>query len=295
MLNVDNIFYFHQTKMYHFLVMKHAIISASNISFTSLQKLTGPPLDAEVRSGNVRHIALTTKGWMLESHIDTVKFVSQMQWKFGIFGSVGEIGVYYGKFASVLATYTATEYGERFFVCDIFGNPKHMKMKTEEGRKDKFEQAMNQVGFSMYGQNEPKRVRVWDDSSLYLSKMSYKAMGLAAFRFFSIDGNHHEPYVLGDLVHVTCILREGGIIAMDDYGNSKWPGVAEAMTNYVIMYGSKIVVPLLILRSKMYMCTASWHNTYIKYIEQAGIAKKMHWCQRTKNVLGIRSTVYTNC
>ena len=154
---------------------------------------------------------------------------------------------------------------------------------------------MNGVRFSMYGQNEPKRVRVWDDSSLYLSKMSYKAMGLAAFRFFSIDGNHHEPYVLGDLVHVTCILREGGIIAMDDYINSKWPGVVQAMTNYMVMYGSKIVVPLLILYPNMYLCTASWHNTYIKYIEQAGIAKKMHWCQHTKNVLGINSTFYTSC
>ena len=76
---------------------------------------------------------------MREGHIDTVKFFSQMQWKFGIFGSVGEIGVYYGKFASVLATFTATDHGERFFICAIFGNPKHMKMKTEEGRKDKFE------------------------------------------------------------------------------------------------------------------------------------------------------------
>ena len=158
---------------------------------------------------------------MAEEHIDITMHLTRMHWHFKIYGSVGEIGVYYGKYASVLATFTATEYGERLFICDIFGNPIHMKLRTYLGRKDKFENAMNQVGFSMNHEDESKRIRVFDDSSIYLSKAVYKSMDLPAFRFYSIDGNHFVPYTLHDVEHVTCVLREGGIISIDDFTNKK--------------------------------------------------------------------------
>ena len=266
------------------------------LSFSS-QTLTGPvTLKTSSMMDNVRDIATKTKGWMRSQHIDTIKHLTQMQWSYGIYGSVGEIGVYYGKLASVLATFTATEYGERFFVCDIFKNPKHyMKVKTAIGRKDEFEKTMKSVGFSMYTNNEPKRIRVWDDSSIYLSKLLYKTMNLPSFRMYSIDGNHFEPFVLNDLKHVSCVLREGGIIAVDDYDTQSKPGIKSALRYFMKMYGSNVVVPLVIVRPKIYLCTASWHERYMTYIGKNGIDKAMRWCKRTREVLDIKSTLYQKC
>ena len=261
-----------------------------------MQTITGPQhLNASMRTSNVINVAMAAKGWMSKHHIKTVQHLTQMQWSYGIYGSVGEIGVYYGKFASVLATFTATEYGERFFICDIFRNPKHMKLKTAKGRKEEFEKTMNLVGFSMYTDDEPKRIRVWDDSSIYMSKMLYKAMKIPSFRLYSIDGNHFQPYVLHDLEHVTCALREGGIIAVDDYINNKTPGIKGALKHFMKMYGNNVIVPLVIIHNKMYLCTASWYQKYMEYIADKGIDKVMNWCKRTKLVLEVNSTIYKQC
>ena len=218
-----------------------------------------------------------------------------MQWHFKIFGSVGEIGVFYGKFASVLATFTATEHGERFFVCDIFGNPKHMKLKTFEGRKDMFENAMNQVGFSIYHGDEEKKVRVFDDSSAYLSKSVYKTMILPAFRFYSIDGNHFLPYALHDIVHVTCVLREGGIIAIDDINVRGLKGVKQAVFYYMKMYSADVIVPLIENYKKLYMCTPAWYDTYMKYIEEKRLYVTLNLCKVSKEVLDFNFTWYQDC
>ena len=230
-----------------------------------------------------RYKILFTEGWLNEVHIVITKELTTMQWSFGIYGSVGEIGVYFGKYSAVLASFMATDYGERIFICDIFGNQKHMNFKTEEGRKDIFEGVMNVVGFSMFSNKESKHIRVWDDSSLYLTKSLYVAMDLPAFRFFSIDGNHHEAFVLHDLTHVTCILREGGIIAVDDFLNLTWPGVKKAINLFFRMYGTDVIRPSVIQRPKLYFCSASWHSTFMKYIKEKKIDKLMGWCDVTSN------------
>ena len=263
----------------------------------SLQTLTGPmTLKTSSMMGSVRDVATKTKGWMGSAHIDTVRHFTEMQWSYGIYGSVGEIGVYYGKLASVLATFTATDYGERFFVCDIFINPKHyMKVRTAIGRKEEFEKTMKLVGFSMFTNDEPKRIRVWDDSSIYLSKLLYKTMNLPSFRMYSIDGNHFEPFVLNDLKHVSCVLREGGIIAVDDYDNAEKPGIKSALKYFMKMYGSNVIVPLVTVFPKIYLCTASWHDKYMTYIAENGIDKAMKWCKQTKVVLDIESTLFQPC
>ena len=257
------------------------------------QNLTGPSgLDPSLRIGNMRKVAAS--GWMKAEHIDLMMHLTKMQWHFKIYGSVGEIGVFYGKYASVLATFTATEYGERFFICDIFGNPLHMKLRTFLGRKDKFEKTMNEIGFSINHKDESKRIRVFDDSSIYLNKAVYKAMNLPAFRFYSIDGNHYEPYVLHDVEHVACVLRDGGIISIDDINNKNWKGVKQALDYFMKLYTAKVIVPF-IETFKLYMCTASWYDTYMKYIEDQRLDETLSLCKVTKEMLGVNFTLYQGC
>ena len=263
------------------------------------QNLTGPfSLDPSVRIGNLRKVANETSGWMDEENIDITMHLTKMQWHFRIYGSVGEIGVYYGKYASVLATFTATEHGEKFFICDIFGDPLHMKVIDAVGRKDKFEHTMNQVGFSMNHADKNKRIHVFHDSSIYMSKAVYKTMNLPAFRFYSIDGNHLQPFVLHDVEHVACVLRDGGIISIDDFTHSVWKGVNKALTYFMKLYGLNVIVPLIEtwkVTCKLYMCTTSWYDTYMRYIEEQGLDETLNLCKVTKEIREHNFTLYQVC
>lgn len=50
-----------------------------------------PPMPAETRA----RLLKTASGWMGEKNIDTVWYFTRAQREFGIYGSVGEIGVYH--------------------------------------------------------------------------------------------------------------------------------------------------------------------------------------------------------
>ena len=233
-----------------------------------LATITAPPMKSEAMNRTLRSAIDHMDGMVSTTYIDVVHFLTNMQWSFGIYGSVGEIGVYHGKYAAMLAYHMALDIGERMFVCDIFGKQEHMKLKTELAAVKHFESNMNKVGFSLYTDNEARRIRVFDDSSMYLSKLLYIQMGLPAFRFYSIDGSHHFPYVFNDLRHVACSLRKGGIISSDDILFKGWPEVQKAHAQFFTIFGNNTIKPLLYVRNKLHSCDASYYNQYMEYIEQ---------------------------
>jgi hypothetical protein len=56
-----------------------------------------------------------------------------------------------------------------------------------------------------------------------------------------IDGDHSEAGVQKDLWWVENITAPGGVVVMDDYGDSKWPGV-EAATRRYLADGGRLVL-----------------------------------------------------
>ena len=233
-----------------------------------LPTITSAPRKSEAMYRGLRSAIDSMDGMVSTSHVEVVQFLTNMQWSFGIYGSVGEIGVYHGKYAAMLAYNMALDLGERLFVCDIFGKEEHMKLKTELASIQRFEYNMNKVGFSIYTDNEAQRIRVFDDSSMYLSKLLYLRMGLPAFRFYSIDGSHHFPYVFNDLRHVACSLRKGGIISSDDILYKPWPEVLKAHVQFFTVFGNKTVKPLLYYSNKLYSCDVSYFSQYMEHIKE---------------------------
>lgn len=48
------------------------------------------------------------------------------------------------------------------------------------------------------------------------------------YRLILVDGCHDYEDVLFDLLHSWALLERGGVLAIDDYGISDWPGVKKA-------------------------------------------------------------------
>ena len=190
--------------------------------------------------------------------------ISRMQWSHGVYGSVGEIGVYMGKYSSILALNTNTAAGERFFAADIFN--KKTKMSTVQGNVNKFLQTMQLWGLSVYSNQSANRLHLWYDSSAFLNKAVFHSWNLPAFRLLSIDGGHVRPIVLKDFEIAACVLREGGIIAFDDALNFHQNGVRFGIQDFFRIHGARAFKPLVFYRSKLFVCTSAYFDLYFQYI-----------------------------
>lgn len=218
-------------------------------------------------------------GWMDLVHYDLVRDLTKMQRGYDIVGSVGEIGVYHGRHATVLALNTDTKAGEQFFICEIF-DKKELYLHNSGADRAIVFQNLEATGFTIDSEDPTKRLHIWADSSTYLTKEVFKTMGLPAFRFFSVDGSHFDAVVFHEIITVLCIIRDGGIISFDDAYSRQSPGVNKALRDFTKVFGDNLVWPLIYSANKMYATTKSYYSTYIAYIEEHLASRyKLKKCQ----------------
>jgi hypothetical protein len=101
-------------------------------------------------------------------------------------------------------------------------------------------------------------------NSMHLTAGNLSAHGLPSFRMFSVDGGHSLETTLHDMNLASCLLRDGGIMVLDDVSNPAWQGVGEAMFHFA--FANKRMVPLLLGYNKAYFTTASHVEQYRKFI-----------------------------
>ena len=158
--------------------------------------------------------------------------VTNMQWRSGVFGSVGEIGVYMGKYSAVLAHNVLPSAGERFFAADIF--QKKTKVSAELGRLQTYLSNMARWGFSPNASRDEHVLHLWTDSSIFFSKAVLLRWSVPAVRLLSVDGGHIRPVVINDFMRAACVMREGGVIVFDDAFNTAHPVCSRASRTSLI-------------------------------------------------------------
>ena len=213
------------------------------------------------------------------THGPLIAAITDMQWSAGVYGSVGEIGVYFGMFSSVLALNTDFDSGERFFAVDVFTHK--TKLSEFQGRYDKYVTAMRMWGLTPDGKPNPKKkLYIWHDSSVFISKTLFLTWNIPAVRLLSIDGCHAHPVVLSDFIKAICIMREGGILVFDDAIIPEWPGVTKAINDFYNLFNDDAPFkPLLICRNKLYICTSKFYRLYFKYVKDK-LAKKFQLTEK---------------
>ena len=188
-----------------------------------------------------------------------------MQWLNKVYGSVGEFGVFYGKFFALLAR-NSHRSNEKLFAADLFNKLEHLSEQTPNGASTghfhKFKEHLESVGINQ------KTVNIWMDSTLFLDTSILKQMGMDQFRLLSIDGAKRNFSVLSDLKLASCIMHDGGIVIINDVMHKDFPGVAKGLKLYFDMYGENVLSPLIFIGNKLFLVAGqSLRNAYYKYIE----------------------------
>jgi hypothetical protein len=69
-------------------------------------------------------------------------------------------------------------------------------------------------------------------NSMQLSAKNFTSRGFPSFRLISVDGGHTFEITLHDLMVASCLVRDGGLVVLDDFPNPTWIGVAEALMHF---------------------------------------------------------------
>ena len=139
----------------------------------------------------------------------------------GLAGDVLEIGVYHGLSAIGIAAIRGE--GHRFVAVDLFDEPQSQN-GPDYG-----------VGYRL--QFMANMRRFYDDLS-FLTTIAAPSATLrpadlgSGFSFCHIDGGHSSAEAYADLQLCSAITSPGGLIALDDYFNPSYPGVAEAAIRF---------------------------------------------------------------
>jgi hypothetical protein len=201
-------------------------------------------------------------GGMFLAAASITEVLMRMQAFLGLRGDVAEIGVLEGVYLRQL--YSFLNGNEVCYAVDPYIELPDLKEKV----KSDFE-----VSYGLKNQ-----VRFLYESSLDLSPEMLERKGSPGIRFFSIDGNHTEKYVLNDLIIAQRMLVNGGTIAIDDYFDRYSPGVSVGMTRFFIENNNDRLAILISGGNKVFLTNKEDHARYRLLIEKFTDIEKVKSC-----------------
>lgn len=202
--------------------------------------------DAEFQSEIVDNV----DGWLQRAASLRTMGILAYQERSEIDGPILEIGVYKGKYLSVLAR-SAQRTGDRVLGVDTFQFVDPQEVLDCLSRTPETADA---------------RVELWKCFSHECTAQATISKLGARPRFISIDGSHEKEDVFLDLVLAEQIVSSKGIVAVDDFINPVAFGVNEAVHMFFSI--PRKLVPVAYIDNKLFLSHRA-HAGYYRYsIEQ---------------------------
>lgn len=165
-------------------------------------------------------------------------------------GGILEVGVFRGKYFSVLAMATQST-GERLLGIDNFMfSPEeavHTALAANPGTAKCDYRILPRSSRDVSGEE-------------ILSTLGGPA------RFVSVDGSHEAEDVYQDLVLTSGILSPHGIVAIDDFLNPRALGVGEATHRFLEAH--RDLIPFALFGNKLFACRLPFRDRYHKSIHR---------------------------
>lgn len=227
---------------------RHLVLSRLRMLKRRFQNRTAPTGLPQSREGTLPEreaVAVSNRffGWLnVPASIVTLHMLKSLP-----FGPVVEIGVYRGKYLSILRS--AVGKNCRIVGYDIFNEAQAPQI--EEG----FSEAFGALG-------NLKLIQV-DSTRLTADRVLQDCGGKPVF--MSIDGSHEAGPVLSDMKLADAVLDGAGIVAMDDVLNPLAIGVNEGVARF--LHDSRAtLVPFAYVANKLFCCRPDYHDTYQQQI-----------------------------
>lgn len=212
-------------------------------------------------------------GWL---HAEAAMLTAQLcaaQHAAGLRGNFLEIGVYKGKYLSILCRAAGSE--EKVVGFDLFIGAEDTASVAESVRANMAAAC-----------GAPARVEIVVADSLALTEPELRARATSdSFRFISIDGGHTKEVVYHDLELAAAVLCEGGIIALDDAFNHTTPGVIEGITEFIFR-NKPALAPFAHCYNKLFVTTPGHHERYLR--ETLALLDALTWLPTRERTLEAR-------
>ncbi len=190
----------------------------------------------------------TIPGWFNIDDLAHFTLVLKTQTSSGVHGDLLEIGCYHGRSAAVLAL--QLQAGERLFLADAFDLP----LSDPYGDTATPEKVWRNLAAAV---PTLARERVFIQRA-YSSELTLPPD--LKVRFAHVDGGHDAATVRTDLTLCAERLVPGGVMVIDDYAHPHYPGVAEAVREFLDQQPSYYVLADLnragALGRKLYLARA---------------------------------------
>lgn len=160
-------------------------------------------------------------GWFNVDDCGHFSLILSYQKFTGIRGDILEIGSYHGRSSAMLASCLAED--EKIVICDAF------EADTEDPYSNR--PTPDKLIRNILRVNKNLR-----EDRIVIHKCLSNDLRLSndeKFRFIHIDGGHAAEQVFSDLALCAPHLVPGGVIAVDDYGHPKWPGVKDGTDEFL--------------------------------------------------------------
>jgi hypothetical protein len=190
----------------------------------------------------------TIEGWLPDDAAILTSALIRWQQEIGVSGGVFEIGVFAGKYLSLLYHLTR-QTDHRVLGVDTF----------QWCPREKVEGNFNRVFV------QPDRLVLWAEDSTRIAPVQVVERLGCKPRFISVDGAHTAVAVLSDLMICEQILADGGIVAIDDVMNPHAFGVGEGAYRYFLNRDSQGLVPFAFGANKLYAA----HHRDVKRCHEA--------------------------
>lgn len=193
----------------------------------------------------------TIPGWLHPEAALFTAHLARAQHAMQVAGPTLEIGVYKGKYLSVL--YKVSHPHETVLGVDLFIGASNSEEVVALVRSNIA---------AACGEASRLKIVVSDSMQLTSDRMVAEAGG-ELFRFISIDGGHTAEVVLHDLETAYPALREGGIMALDDIFNPGVPGVVEGIAEFFLRR-KPALAPFAYCYNKLFVTTPEFHARYLR-------------------------------
>jgi len=202
------------------------------------------------------------EGWLSPEAQIFTQYVFAFQRENGWTSGILEMGVFKGKYLSLLAQQVA---GSAVPVVGVDAFLQKHGVKLEEADKQyalgRIVEAVQSVAG---GEQQPTLIAGYTTE---VSIDQLRSLCPAGYSFISVDAGHDSEDVEHDSGMADALLNANGVVAFDDIYNAVCPGVAEGFVRYMTN-GRADLAPFATCGNKVFACRPAVHAQYYEFSKE---------------------------